>query len=125
VSAAISDGVYPGCTRTSTTATLPASAACIAASSAGARSASRSIGPHPTAPCARPIAAGVFEGGELVAFRCEGWEQNREGGLSRAAGDVEAGVDGVLAAVVAEGDSKGLARLIASEDFARRRPLLP
>ena len=74
---------------------------------------------------ARPIAAGVFEGGELVAFRCEGFEQNRHGGLSRAEGDVEAGVDAVLAAVVAEGQSKGLARLISTEDFSRRLPLLP
>lgn len=71
----------------------------------------------------RPDAAGVFEGGELVAFRCVGFEQNREGGLSPAEGDVESGVDGVLAAVVAEGESKGLARLIATEDFARRQPL--
>jgi hypothetical protein len=38
-------------------------------------------------------------------------------------GATEAGVDQVLAAVVAEGDSKGLARLIATEDFARREPL--
>jgi len=72
---------------------------------------------------ARPIAAGVFEAGELVAFRCEGLEQNRQGALSKAEGDVEAGVDGVLAAVVAEGQSKGLARLIATEDFSRRVPL--
>ncbi len=71
----------------------------------------------------RPTAAGVFEGGELVAFRCEGLEQNREGGLSPAEGEVETGVDQVLAAVVAEGDSKGLARLIATEDWARRQPL--
>src|SRR5450631_500156 len=65
VSAAVIEGVYPGCTCTSTTATLPAITACKAASSAGARSASRSIGPHPMAPWARPIAARSTSGSEM------------------------------------------------------------
>jgi hypothetical protein len=68
----------------------------------------------------KPSAAGVFEGGELVAFRCEGLEQNRDGELGPASGDVEAGVDQLLAAVVAEADAAGLARLISTEDYARR-----
>ncbi len=68
--------------------------------------------------------AGVFERGALVAFRGGDFELGPDGDLAGTSHALAAAVDGLLGAVVAVDEPKGLARFISLDAFARRAPLV-